>query len=267
MKHNYRRSDVFIYTKICASLPFIDVDLNLTLKQKSILINGSKYIIPCQSRFSQKSIDELVKTEFERVSKTVKKCLNDNRMSITDERAKRAFPELERIIHDLYSKPLSGKLRRRACREYKRVKRLQQLLRSRPDIIICRIDKNPAFYIGNVATIAAKAQEYMDKTGAYQEITDGHCPLANNLRAVQTLLDYLVKQKAITKSQSDKLLPSLDKLELAHFHGLPKVHKVKTFFSCCTLYSLPLLFIAGYVITTYSCWYTCTNDITFEIIK
>ena len=150
-------------------------------------------------------------------------------MSITDERAKQAFPELERIIHDLYSKPLSGKLRRRACREYKRVKRLQQLLRSRPDIIICRIDKNPAFYIGSAATIAAKAQEYMDKTGAYQEITDGHCPLANNLRAVQTLLDYLVKQKAITKSQSNELLPSLDKLELPHFYGLPKVHKVKNF--------------------------------------
>ena len=150
-------------------------------------------------------------------------------MSITDERAKLAFSELQHIMSDLYSKPLTRKLRQRARREFKRMKHLQQLLRSRPDIIICRIDKNPAFYIGIAAFIAAKAQEYMATTEAYQEIKNGHSPLADNLHAVQTLLTYLVGQKAITKDQQAKLLPNLNTLELAHFHGLPKVHKVRFF--------------------------------------
>jgi len=66
----------------------------------------------------------------------------------------------------------------------------------------------------------------MNTTKAYKEITDGHCPLLDNLRAVQTLLDNLLQQKAITKDLYDKLYPKITKLELAHFHGLPKVHKV-----------------------------------------
>jgi len=206
-----------------------------------MLINGLKYITPCQNRFSRLSIEEIVQKEYKRISTTINKCLDQNRMSITDQRAKQAFSELEHIIYDSYSKPLSRKLRRRARREYKRVKRLQQLLRNRPDIIICRIDKSPGFYIGNATAITVKAQEYMDQTAAYQEITDGRSPLADNLRAVQNLLAHLVTQKCITKKQSDELLPNLNKLELAHFHGLPKLHKVKLFCSFIFLIHMLLL--------------------------
>ena len=231
IKTSRRRSEIRFYTKICTSLPFIDVDLKLTPPQMSMLINGLKYIVPCQSRFSRQSTEDLIKTEYERISKTVKKCLNDNQMSSSDGRAKLAFAELEPMVHDFYSKPLSRKLHQRAQREHRRAKRLQRLLRGRPDIIVCRIDKNPAFYIGSAAAMAAKAKEYMDTTEAYQEIIDGHSPLADTLRAVQSLLSYLVSKKAITKAQQDKLLPNLNRLELAHFHGLPKVHKVSLTFS------------------------------------
>ena len=203
-----------------------------------MLINGLKYIIPCQSQFSRKSTDEVIKSEYERISAIVKRCLNNNQMSATDAKAKAAFAELEKMMPNFYSKPLSRKLQQRAIREHRRMKRLRRLLRSRPDIIICRIDKNPAFYIGRAAIIAAKAQEYMDTTEAYQEITDGRSPLADHLRAVQRLLNYLVSQKAIDAAQRDQLLPNLNRLELAHFHTLPKVHKVRMIFSlrqllCC----------------------------------
>ncbi|CAF1666606.1 unnamed protein product [Didymodactylos carnosus] len=114
---------------------------------------------------------------------------------------------------------------RHAQREHKLVKHLQQLLQSRPDIIVLPIDKGKGFYIGSRASIEYKTQEYMDKTEAYKEITDGRCPLADSLRAVQTLLDYLVKQKTITKRQRNKLSPNLNNLELAHLHTLPKTHK------------------------------------------
>jgi hypothetical protein len=236
---NHRRSELRFYTKIGTSFPFIDVDLKLTSRQVAMLMNGPKYILPCQSRFSRTSIDELVTSDYERLSTTVKKCLSNNCMSASDNRAQVAFGELKQMMTDLYSKPLSRKLHLRAQREHRQVKHLQKLLRSRPDITICRIDKNPAFYVGRVATIAAKALEYMTTTEAYQEIRDDRCPLADNLHAVRTLLDYLVSRKAITVKQKDKLLPNVNQLELAHFHGLPKVHKVRlSLFLRCSYTSL-----------------------------
>lgn len=217
-------------------------------------------MMPCQSRFSRKSIDDIVKLVHDRMSATIKKCLGDNRMSITDERAKQAFSELESIIRELYSKELSPRLHRRARHEYRAVKRLQQLLRQRPDIIICQMDKTPGFYIGNTSTIGAKVQEYMATTKAYQEITDGHCPLADNLRATQTLLNYLFSQRAITKEQHNKLLPDLNQLELAHLHALPKVHKVKlfSFILLSSIYTFFCFFTAAHTNTTYCSWYQCT---------
>ena len=45
----------------------------------------------------------------------------------------------------------------------------------------------------------------MSTTKAYQEISDGHSPLVDNLRSVQTLLHYLLQQHAITKELYDRL--------------------------------------------------------------
>lgn len=157
----------------------------------------------------------------------VKRCLGSNHMSITDERANKAFAELQGIISGLYNKPLSPTLRKRVRREWRAVRCVQRLLRSRPDIVIRPIDKGKSFFIGSKTTMERKIQEYMDKTAAYQEIIDGHSPLAESLAIVQNLLDYLVTQKAITKERRDKLIPSSSRLELAHLYTLPKVHKVK----------------------------------------
>ncbi|CAF4733061.1 unnamed protein product [Rotaria sp. Silwood2] len=146
-------------------------------------------------------------------------------MSITDERAKQAFPELEPMIHDLYSKPLPVKLYRRARREYRKVKHLQKLLNRRPDIIIRRIDKGEGFYFGNKSIMEYNTEEYMNKTEAYQEVTTGRCPLSDILRSTEAVLDYLLKKKAISKAQRDKLLSNVNTLELAHLYTLPKMHK------------------------------------------
>ena len=88
------------------------------------------------------------------------------------------------------------------------------------------MDKSKVFYIGKLEDFERKSQEYMEKTQAYEEIIDQHCPLADNLRSVQTLLDFLMYRHALTKKQKKYLIPKLDKLELGHYHGLPKVHKV-----------------------------------------
>jgi hypothetical protein len=69
----------------------------------------------------------------------------------------------------------------------------------------------------------------MLKTQAYEEITNGCCPLADNVIAVQNLLDYLVTKNALTKKQRNQLSPKLNQLELSHYHGLPKPYKVNLF--------------------------------------
>ncbi len=69
----------------------------------------------------------------------------------------------------------------------------------------------------------------MEETEADEQIIDQRCPLADHLRAVQTLLDFLVDRKVLPKKKKPYLVPKLDKLELAHYHGLPKTHKVSCF--------------------------------------
>ncbi|CAF5138169.1 unnamed protein product [Rotaria sp. Silwood1] len=197
IQQNHRRSNIFIYTKISSSLPFIGTNIILSFEQMNILINGRKYIIPCQSRFSRQSMNEIAQSEYDRISNTTKKSLDSNQMSITDERAKQAFPELEQIINDIYSKPLPSKLYRRARREQRTVKRLQKLLHTRPDIIVRRVDKGEGFYFGNTAEMEYKTEEYMNKTEAYQEVTTDRCPLVHILRSTEAVLDCLVKKKAM----------------------------------------------------------------------
>ena len=142
-----RRSKVFIYTKITASLPFIEVDLNLTPQQMSMLIKGLKYILPCQHHFSRKPIEDIVNEQYESISNVVKNCLRDHRISTIDERAKQAFKSLRNLLIDLYAKPLPNKLAKRAKCEHETVRSIKQLLRERPDIVIHRTDKSKVFFI------------------------------------------------------------------------------------------------------------------------
>jgi hypothetical protein len=270
--HSRRRSNyrILIYTKITASLPFIEVDLNLTSQQMSMLINGLKYILPCQTQYSRKPIDEILKEQYQNISKPIKNCLSDHGMFTTDTRAQQAFSELEHIINAFKSQKISKKLRKRAQYEYKTIQSIRRLLRQRPDIILCRTDKTKTLYIGNVTTMTRKAYEYMTKTVAYQEINNGRSPLADILYAVNTLLDYIVRTKGLTDKQSKKLYPNLNQLELAHYHGLPKTHKVKikNNMTRSSSFSIFILFTIGRNTTTaYYCIYSRTNNIAFKIFK
>ena len=103
---------------------------------------------------------------------------------------------------------------------------IQVLLRKRPDIVIRRLDKRKGFYLGNTADFERKAIKYMTDTETYQELSSGLCPLADNYHAVRSLLQELLKRKAINQDQHKMMLPKFDTLELAHLHFIPKVHKV-----------------------------------------
>jgi len=95
--------------------------------------------------------------------------------------------------------------------------------------VVRRTDKNKVFYIGKAADFKRKAEDYMLKTEAYEEITNGRCPLADNINAVKTLLNYLVTKKALIEKQAKRLCPKSGNWELGHYHGLPKPHKVNLF--------------------------------------
>ena len=231
-----RRSKISIYTQITASLPFIEVDLNLTPQQISLLINGLKYIRPCQSRSSRQSMEQILTEQYQTISRTVKDCLNDHRMATADARAQQAFSELKRTVDELPLKKVPKKLVLRAEREQKLVRRIQRLVRQRPDVVVCQVDKAKTLYFGDAALMTRKAHDYMVKANAYQEITDGRCPLADNFNAVQKLIDDIVRTKGLTEKQAKKLRPALITLELAHYHNLPKIHKVSRLHSLCSIY-------------------------------
>ncbi|CAF4719425.1 unnamed protein product [Rotaria sp. Silwood2] len=155
-----------IYTTITASTPFIEVNLKLTPAQMSMLINGFKYIIPCQSRFSRQSISEIITEQYQKISSTVKDCLKDHRIPIDDEHATQAFSALECILNNCQFQKLSKKLERRAQHEYKIVRSIQRLICRRSDIVVRRTDKNKVFYIGKAADFDRKAEDYMLRTEA-----------------------------------------------------------------------------------------------------
>ena len=230
-QQRHHRSKIFIYTKITASLPFIDVDLNLTPQQMLMFINGLKYIIPCQNRFSNQSTDQLITKQYDKMSTIIKNCLWDHRIATADERGKQAFQALKDILYKFQSKQLPRKLQLRTQREHKIVQTIQKLLcHQRSNIIICRTDKSKVFYIGKRNDFLCKTQEYMLKTQAYEQITNDQCPLAFIYNAVKTLLEWLVKRNALTSKQLKQLLPDKSQLELSHYHAIPKPHKVNIFF-------------------------------------
>ena len=100
-----------------------------------MFINGFQYIIPGQYRIcSRKPIEQIINEQYQNISTTVKRCLKDHNIFVTDPRAREAFSMLENLIRDIYSKPLPKQFQRRAHYEYKLVRSICQLLRKRPDI-------------------------------------------------------------------------------------------------------------------------------------
>ena len=110
------------------------------------------------------------------------------------------------------------------------VRSIKQLLRRRPDIVIRRTDKCKVFYVGRAMDFERKTVEYMLKTEAYQQLETNRCPLIDIMKAVQSLLNDLFSKDVLTKKQCRNLLPKINQVELAHYHGLPKPHKVNELF-------------------------------------
>ena len=101
---------------------------------------------------------------------------------------------------------------------------------SRQHVVLRRTDKSKVFHLGSHGDYEQKAANYMMKTGAYEEVDNGKCPLADNLSVVIELLDKLLKCKAINMRQWSTMMPNRSKVELGHLYFLPKPHKVRGVF-------------------------------------
>ena len=191
-----------------------------------MFIKGLKYITPCQSRFSKRPIADIVTDQFSNLSRVVQGCLDDHGVLAWTPQDREALPSLKRLLHELQSKKLSGKLAIRVRTEHAVVKSITHILHRRPDIVVRQTDKSKVFYVGNAVDFKRKASEYMLRTQAYQEISNGLNPLAETLQATISLLHSLLERGAINQQQFKRLSPNRETLELAHLYFIPKTHKV-----------------------------------------
>ena len=173
--------------------------------------------------------DQGLDEQYQFISTTIQNCLCDHGILISNQSIRESFQKLQTSLHQFKSNKVATFQQKRAQYEYSIVRSIQHLLRHRSDIMIRRTDKSKVFYIGKATDFIQKAADYMSKTEAYQEITSGRCPFFSIFNTVQHLLRHLIRTRALTTKQCNRISPKLDSLELGHYHGLPKPHKVNRF--------------------------------------
>ncbi|CAF3870391.1 unnamed protein product [Rotaria sp. Silwood1] len=207
------------------SLYFVNTLIPFSNEELLIINKGLKYIPPCQSHFYfSQPVEKIIEREYNRLHGENVKNLTDYTFSTKDSRAIEYFTEIKNLLEQLYTKPLPTKLKRHAQYIYKMIKSMQRKLRQ-ANIAVGQTDKSKLFFFIDAQEYEEKIRNYMNKTNAYNEITSGICPLANDLHLVILLLDHLLQRNQITKEQYKQMYPNLKALELAHIYFNLKVHK------------------------------------------
>jgi hypothetical protein len=93
--------------------------------------------------------------------------------------------------------------------------------------VIRKTDKSKVFHLGKVDDYKMKAQIYMTKTKAYQDLGMIN-PLESLVERTNKFLYGLWYNKHINQNQYEKLKVKKEEAELAHLYFLPKAHKPKT---------------------------------------
>jgi hypothetical protein len=165
--------------------------------------------------------------EYENIVQCFTISLNDNGLSISDQRAQDFFTSIQNLLRQLYTTPLPRQLQIRAQYEQHMIRSIRRQLK-KSHVIIRPTDKSKVFHLGSVEDYHRKALEYMQKTNAYEEIPSGINPYLDHLRAVLALIDPLLKNKAINlQLWKSKMRPDPKTIELAHLYFIPKPHKVR----------------------------------------
>ncbi|CAF4105848.1 unnamed protein product [Rotaria sordida] len=226
-KHMIERANYITQQKLnkLLSLFFANTIIPLSNAQLLIINKGLKFIPPCQSHFYYpQPMEEIIEQEYKRLYAENCKNLINYTFLTNDTRSTEFFSEMKNLLQQLYTKPLPTTLKQHARYMYKMIKSMQRKLR-KANIAVGQTDKSKLFFFIDAQEYEEKIRNYMTKTNAYQEITNGICSLADDLHSVLTLLDYLLKHNRITKEQYKQMYPNLKTLELAHIYFNLKVHK------------------------------------------
>jgi hypothetical protein len=93
--------------------------------------------------------------------------------------------------------------------------------------VIRKTDKSKVFHLGKMDDYKMKAQMYMTKTKAYQDLGMTN-PLESLVERTNNFLLGLSVNKHINQKQYEKLKVNKEEAELAHLYFLPKPHKPGT---------------------------------------
>ncbi|CAF1506685.1 unnamed protein product [Adineta ricciae] len=184
--------------------------------------------VTIHNRLSSDLLDKIINQEFQYILQCFQTGFHRNCVSISDQRAQHFFAELETLVRQLYTTPIPTKLRRRAQYEQRTIRSIQRRLQASHSIVRLT-DKSKVFHLGSQHEYHRKALEYMTKTNAYKELSNGNNLCADHLHKVLSIIDPLLKTKAINlKWWKSKMRPDSKTIELAHLYFIPKAHKVNT---------------------------------------
>ena len=147
-------------------------------------------------------------------------------MSASDQRANDFFTSIRSLLTELLTKPISSRILARARYDHQMIKILI-IYEKKQKIVIQRTDKSKVFHLASTNSYHHKSLDYMQKTKAYKEIENDTNPCINHLHQVLTLVDPLLKKKAIDLHiWKRSMYPNVKNIELAHLYFIPKAHKV-----------------------------------------
>ena len=160
-----------------------------------------------------------MENEVELVVKKINKLFVEHGWVIPRQQLKLFIDSLEKILTDCHDKhPPSD--------YFKVINKLRNKLEA-TQTVIRKTDKSKVFHLGKNYDYKVKAQAYMNKTKAYQDLGTFN-PLESLVERTNNFLRGLWVNKHITQKQYEKLKVEKEEAELAHLYFLPKVHKPKT---------------------------------------
>ena len=136
---------------------------------------------------------------------------------------KKFSEQLETMLNQQFSSPLSYHDIHRTRRDLKKVHSIQRKLKKLP-VIIRESDKSGILHIGYKSDYGRKVLLYQEKTKAYVELPGN--PLTDTFYKVVRLLNDLNSKNQVRVWQQKKMMPDQKKIELAYLYFLPKPHKV-----------------------------------------
>ena len=188
--------------------------MSLDRREKALLKLGPKYI-PNNPHLAHARMEN----EIEVVVKKIHKTFVEHGWVVPQQQLKIFTDSVEKILtecHDAHPPSI----------EMKEMSKIRNRFEA-TQTIIRKTDKSKVFHLGKVDDYKVKAEAYMTKTKAYQDLGSIN-PLESLVDRTNGFLLGLWVHKHITQKQYEKLKVNREAAELAHLYFLPKTHKQGT---------------------------------------